>query len=333
MNNMNIDCIICRNATGRILEHKDKPIITYCSHCFHMMELTKTTDDYSKIESFIRLEHSFLVNRPGTKLLLTNTNSTNNSIITQFPSNFTIIDYTHLLNTNVNTTSTAPQQFDFIIIPFVFNMIRNPHALLQNILTYMSEKTEIYLYLKYFTSPEDRVFGILKEAIVSDFSTNSLKMLCNKNGLELDSVTFLDTFHNYAIFKLTKLISQDSNVVYYLVDELETNLYDVESYNQLRYHLTICRNLLENVILHFRCQGYTVVDCCSDEWIKLYGLSYLIHNTTVTFPYIQSGSNLLLIYNKSNVLDVWQKLSQLFLTHTGKLELLNTSTLSLYCVN
>ncbi|NBO99439.1 MAG: hypothetical protein EBU90_04830 [Proteobacteria bacterium] len=301
------------------------------------MELTKTTDDYSKLESFVTLEHSFLLNRPGTKLLVTNTNSTNNTnsanntnstnhpVLTQCPSDFTVIEYKHLLD-------TAPQQFDVIIIPFVFNMIHNPHALLQNIIPYMSETTEIYLYLKHFNSPGDRVFGILREAITSDFSTNSLKMLCNKNGLELDSITFVDAFQNYTIFKLTKSMSSDSNVVSYLVDELETNLYDVESYNQLKYHLTICRNLLENIILHFRCQGYTVVDCCSDEWINLYGLSYLIHNTTVTFPPIQSGSNLLLIYNKSNLLDVWQKLSQLLLTHTGKLELLNTSTLSLYRV-
>ena len=322
MNNVSIDCIVCGSNTTRIFEYKDKQI-AYCEYCFHLMN-SCGDNNHLEVHSSFTLEHSFLTHRPGRTLLVT---SDEHMCNTQCPSDFTIIEYTKLLSKCIETLSGT---YDIIIVPFVLNVILTPNTLLQSIIQYMSETTEIYVYLKHFASPEERIVGVLNNAICSDFSTNSLKRLCNQNGLELDSISFRDSFQNYTIFKIAKKLSTASNVLSHLVDELEANLYDVKSYNKWRYHLAIFRNLLENIILQFHCQDYTVIDCGSDRWINLFGLNHLVHNT---LPPIQSDNSLLFIYNKSNALDVWHKLGDILLTHTGNLELLNTSTLSLYRVN
>lgn len=325
MSNVSIDCIVCSSNTVTLFEYKDKQI-RYCDNCFHLMN-SCGGNGYLDMESSISftLDHSFLTHRPGEKLLVTG----GNNCITQCPSDFKTIKYTQLISdTNDNGLCRT---YDIIVVPFVFNQILTPNLLIQIMMRYMSETSEIYVYLKHFTSPEERIVGVLNNATCSDFSTNSLKRLCNQNSLELDSLSFRDSFQNYTIFRIAKTLSDGSNVVSQLVDELETNMYNLQSYNNWRYQTTIFRNLLENIILQFRCQDYIIVDCCSDRWVDLFGLNQLVY-TGSTLSHIQTDTRLLLIYNNSNALDVWHKLGGILSTHTGSLELLNTSTLGLYCI-
>ena len=324
MNNVSIDCIVCGSNTTRIFEYKDKQI-AYCEYCFHLMN-SCGDNNHLEVHSSFTLEHSFLTHRPGRTLLVT---SDEHMCNTQCPSDFTIIEYTKLLSKCIETLSGT---YDIIIVPFVLNVILTPNTLLQSIIQYMSNTSEVYVYLHHFTSPEERIVSLLNNPICSDFTTNSLKRLCNQNGLELDSISFRDSFQNYTIFKISKTLSIGSNVVSQLVDELETNIYNIEYYNKWRYHLAIFRNLLENTMLQFLCQNFTIVDCGSDRWVNLFSLNNLVHSGR-TLPHIQPDASLMIIYNNTNALDVWQKISDIFLTHTGRIELLNTSTLSLYRAN
>jgi hypothetical protein len=272
-----------------------------------------------------------------TNIVLDEINDTN----TNLDSNTnTILNYTEL-----NSTTTK-NKYDVIIVLYVINFIHSPKELFQQLLLYSHVDTQIYLYIKYYDSVRTRVYGFLNDGVVSDFTSNSVKTLCQEVDLCVSRVHLQDTFQNYCIYQVQLHDTSNSNLSSCMVDELETDLYLEHAYQTFAYELKIFKNTLENILLWFKCNDYCIIHSRDSspsstnnsrviDWIRILGLNYLVDSDVLT-TVEQCDTNILITYQITNAIHVWQTLSRLALCwpgrYVGKIELLNLNNLSLFTI-
>lgn len=329
---MDNPCIICKSIGIPLLRNNN---LVYCPHCFHMQ---------AQIASHISINLQSQTTIGALSLLM----SQNTLIITSSELYNCLNDQIGINFDNVTIQAVdfncnelhENQKYDTIIIYFLLNTIHSPLELMQWIeRNYLTSSTNVYIYTKYYTSVQARGMGIINDNIVSDFTTNSMKKLCEQTSLILNGVHFQDTFQNYRIYYLISNRrsssgdrSGSSNVIEHLVDELETDLYDIMSYRVTQYQFTLYRNILENILLDFTCKGYYIINCCLHTSIfHVFDLSYLIDAYDIDDT-CNKNIDTLIIYDKNNTMTVWEKTSEIFNDADGsnKVDLMNLSTLGLF---
>lgn len=82
---------------------------------------------------------------------------------------------------------------------------------------------------------------------ISFFSTNSMKLLCDKCGLYLNKV--FETSEGM-FYEISTTETQKTNVIDTLVNEMEKGLYSKHTYNRYMYRYMIYKNTLHNLILY-----------------------------------------------------------------------------------
>jgi hypothetical protein len=121
---------------------------------------------------------------------------------------------------------------------------REPHKFIQKFKSSTCRQLLIKLPVKSFVTEFD--YNFIKLEQVSFFCTNSLKLLCDKNGVYLNKVNIDgDNF----IYLIEKEYKHANSIIEQLLQELENELYSENTYFKYTSKYIILKNIIQNYIL------------------------------------------------------------------------------------
>ena len=149
--------------------------------------------------------------------------------------------------------------FDIIVCQNVFGHVDNVNEFLNCTKQLLSDTGILFIQ----TSQKDLIindeFDSCYAEHLSFFNTNSMKLLCQKNGLILNNV-MEDPIHGKSyIFEITKTLSKNSNVVNTLINEIESGLYDKSTYVNYKLKCLKYKNDLHNKLINYKLLGKDII--------------------------------------------------------------------------
>ena len=150
-------------------------------------------------------------------------------------------------------------KFDIITAQNVFAHLDN----VNEFLTCTKELLSNTGILLIQTSQKDMILENKADTIYAEhlsfFNTNSMKILCEKNGLILNNVNETPIHGISYIFEITKTLSQNSNVVETLLKEKESGLYDKLTYINYPLKCIKYKNNLHNKLIDYKLSGKNII--------------------------------------------------------------------------
>lgn len=123
---------------------------------------------------------------------------------------------------------------------------KEPHQFIQKFKASDKKQLIIELPTKSFVTECDYEFTKLGQ--VSFFCTNSLKLLCDKNGVYLNKVTISDN-GNICSYFIEKECNFSNSIIEKLLHEIEKELYNERTYFKYTSKCIILKNTIQNYIL------------------------------------------------------------------------------------
>lgn len=150
-------------------------------------------------------------------------------------------------------------EFDIIIAQNVFAHTDKVHDFLQSCKNIMNTNSKLYIQTSQKNMIIENEFDTAYSEHLSFFNTNSMKILCEKNGLFLNNV-MEETIHGSSyIFEITKTLSKNSNVLDTLMKEFCSGLYNKSTYVNYKLKCLKYKNELHNKLIEYKLQGKTIV--------------------------------------------------------------------------
>lgn len=194
-------------------------------------------------------------------------------------------------------------QFDIIVAQNVFAHTHNVNEFLTCAKELLSEKGIIFIQ----TSQKDLIinneFDSCYAEHLSFFNTNSMKLLCQKNGLILNNV-MEDSIHGRSyIFEITQKMFKNSNVIDTLMKEMESGLYDKSTYINYPLKCLKYKNELHNKLIDYKLSGKNIIGFGSTakvqvclNFVKIDNdiIDYIIDENKLKQNLFTPGSNILI---------------------------------------
>lgn len=151
------------------------------------------------------------------------------------------------------------ENFDIIVCQNVFGHIHNVSEFLTCAKQLLSEKGILFIQTSQKNLIINDEFDSCYAEHASFFNTNSMKLLCEKNGLILNNV-MEDPIHGTSyIFEITKKLSEDSNVHQILFNEMESGLYSKSTYTNYPLKCLKYKNELHNKLINYKLSGKNII--------------------------------------------------------------------------
>lgn len=194
-------------------------------------------------------------------------------------------------------------KFDIITAQNVFGHINNLNEFLTCSKRLLSKNGIILIQ----TSQKDFIinneFDNCYHEHLNFFNTNSMKILCEKNGLFLNNVMY-HTIHGISyIFEITKKLSKNSNVVEKLFNEMESGLYNKSTYINYKLKCLKYKNDLHNKLIDYKLLGKNIIGFGSTAEIQVIlnfakidndMIDYIIDENKLKQNLFTPGSNILI---------------------------------------
>lgn len=243
-------CIVCDSSYITLLvsflkydtNYNTDINITYCTNCFHvqLQNILPISDSivYSNYINNCLLEIS-----PFKQYLIIYYNSEFN-----YESPKDNLTYLNLYNDNFELLYNDSYKYDTIYCSNLLNIYDNPLRIL-NIIKHLShDTTEIFVESPHRDIIKNSRFDIITPQRISYFSTYSMRNICNKANLYIHNISY---HGDNIIYKLGISESIYTNVTDIILDELEHNLYAIETYQKFTIKYLIIRNTIRNLLLYF----------------------------------------------------------------------------------
>jgi hypothetical protein len=146
--------------------------------------------------------------------------------------------------------------FDIIIVQDVIECIEYPQEFLQMCNKMMDAHSVLIIETKGKDMVVNRNYNHLSHMILSYFCVNSMKILCQRTNLLLNFVT--ETKETY-LFEIRKENTKDTNMIKFMLNDLERNMYSTELY--YTYYISIIKhkNDFHNKLLEYNLQQKYVI--------------------------------------------------------------------------
>jgi ubiquinone/menaquinone biosynthesis C-methylase UbiE len=149
--------------------------------------------------------------------------------------------------------------FDAITAQNVFAHTDDVDMFLQDCKTIMDDHTKLFIQTSQADMIEEGQFDTIYHEHLSFFSTKSMKILCERNGLYLNSVKRVDIHGGSYIFTISKVNASDSTVIDSLNKEQKLGRYSLEKYQEYSSHINNIINTSKQTIQKYIEQGYIIV--------------------------------------------------------------------------
>jgi nucleoside-diphosphate-sugar epimerase/2-polyprenyl-3-methyl-5-hydroxy-6-metoxy-1,4-benzoquinol methylase len=150
-------------------------------------------------------------------------------------------------------------QFDIIVAQNVFAHTHDVNKFLTCAKELLSEKGIIFIQTSQKNMILEHKADTAYHEHLSFFNTNSMKLLCQKNGLILNNV-MEDSIHGISyIFEITKTLSKNSNVVDTLLNEMDQGFYDKSTYTNYPLYCIKYKNQLHNKLIDYKLSGKNII--------------------------------------------------------------------------
>jgi hypothetical protein len=238
----NHNCIICNTVIQKWISD-----CLLCTNCFH---ITSKKNTINQLVPDFSISNLNLMSFQNKTIKIIDLNFNNSQILDNFedffnnkkvntltvgitPSSFTNMEFKdhRIINKMLNRDTCLELQglysnFDIIIYNNIQNH-NNPHAILDYCKSISNKDSFIYLTTnKNITS-------------LSNFSTNSMNQLCNRNNLILNNI-YINQDGN-RIYEIVYNRTQNSNVINILYNEMINNYYEEQLYYSVYLHW-LCYN-------------------------------------------------------------------------------------------
>jgi hypothetical protein len=152
------------------------------------------------------------------------------------------------LNKLYDGESDDYKKYDTIFCSNLLTIYDDPLYIL-NIIKHVSHNnTETYIESPNSDIIKNTKFDNIKPSQVSYFSTYSMRNLCNKANLYIHNVSNIG---DNAIYKIGIMDNIYSNVTDVIINELDHELYNIETYMKFTIKYLIIRNTIRNLLLYF----------------------------------------------------------------------------------
>ena len=149
--------------------------------------------------------------------------------------------------------------FDIIIVQDVLECIEYPHAFLKMCKNMMDTNSILIIETKGKDMVVNKNYNHLSHMILSYFSVNSMKILCQRNDLVLNFIT--ETEQTY-LFEIRKENTTDTNMIKFMLNDLERNVYSTELYYTFYISVIMHKNNFHNKLLEYNLQQKYIVGYC-----------------------------------------------------------------------
>lgn len=161
--------------------------------------------------------------------------------------------------------------FDIIVAQNVFAHLDNVNEFLYCTNELLSEKGILIIQTSQKNLIINDEFDSCYHEHLSFFNTNSMKILCEKNGLILNNVKE-DSIHGTSyIFEITKKLSKNSNVIEILMQEIQSGIYDKLTYKNYPLKCLKYKNELHNKLIDYKLHGKNIIGfgACAKNMVTL----------------------------------------------------------------
>ena len=149
--------------------------------------------------------------------------------------------------------------FDAITAQNVFAHTHDVDSFLQDCKTIMNDDTKLYIQTSQADMIEEGQFDTIYHEHLSFFSTKSMKTLCERNNLYLNSVKRVDIHGGSYIFTISKLNNPDASVGISLIQEEKSGRYSLKKYDEYSSNIKNIINQSVKTIQDYIQKGYIIV--------------------------------------------------------------------------
>lgn len=266
-------CNICYCNLKPFINIKKLLNFDYCSNCFHIISNSYTSNNFSQYEineQFRNIINQLTSLSPNSNSFYNvNTGENSTSIIKllfiyvkykpnikfELPNNIHI-DYIEL---GTNKLENCDMKYDVICCLYM-NYILDPHYLLEKCMSLGSIHTIYYLTTKHATSIFNYKYYNLSENDKCIYSSNSMQVLSKKYGLFINYIKKITINKcDHIIYRLSIFELVDSNLIEYLLQEIENNLYDETIYDEYQLYFQFYKNTLQNTLIKYKIDNYNII--------------------------------------------------------------------------
>lgn len=149
--------------------------------------------------------------------------------------------------------------FDVIIAQNVFAHVDSPGKFLDGCVKLIHDNSMIYIQTSQAKMIENGEWDTAYHEHLSFFNSNSMNVLCKKYGATLNRVDLTPIHGTSYVFEITKQLTDDSNTIDGIYNELEKGLYSEDTYSSYTLKCQIYKNEFHNQLLKYKLNGYNIV--------------------------------------------------------------------------
>ena len=207
-------------------------------------------NDGSQLDAFVRLNHEIITVGvdPAENIYRDISSKKRHDIYCEFFSQET-----------VNKLKSKYQTFDIIVAQNVFAHIDYPSDFLKYVKQLMNDKTRLYIQTSQKRMISENQFDTVYHEHLSFFNTNSMKLLCEYNGLILDNVDEHPIHGCSYIFGISKQMSEFSNTHLVLQEENDKGLYNINTYHEYKLKCLEYKNKFHNKIIQYKLDKKSII--------------------------------------------------------------------------
>lgn len=173
--------------------------------------------------------------------------------------------------------------FHIIIAQNVFSHVDSPGKFLDGCIKLMNDDSIVYIQTSQAKMIENREWDTAYHEHLSFFNSNSINELCKARGVCLNRVDLTPIRGTSYVFEITKKITEDSNTIDVIYNELERGLYDEQTYTSYAYKCNIYKNDFHNKLLKYKLDGYNIIAFGSTAKLNTLLNSISVDNTVIDF--------------------------------------------------
>jgi 2-polyprenyl-3-methyl-5-hydroxy-6-metoxy-1,4-benzoquinol methylase len=149
--------------------------------------------------------------------------------------------------------------FDIIIAANVFAHIDYPNDFLKFMKQIMVDTSSLYIQTSQKNMIIENQFDTIYHEHLSFFNTNSMKYVCEHNGLFLNHVQENYIHGTSYIFEINTYLSSDRNVDNFIMAETKLGLYNIETYEKYRNSCLLYKYKLKQKLIEYKIKKQNII--------------------------------------------------------------------------
>ena len=197
--------------------------------------------------------------------------------------------------------SLGEVSFDAITAQNVFAHTDDIDLFLQDCKTIMNDDTKLFIQTSQADMIEEGQFDTIYHEHLSFFSTKSMKTLCERNGLYLNSVKRVDIHGGSYIFIISKSDKVDTTVKNSLNKEEKSGRYTLKKYDEYSTNINNIINKSKETIQKYVELGYIIVGygaaAKGNTFLNASKIKphFIIDDNTLKYNKLTPGSNCIIV--------------------------------------